>query len=168
MTAVQLAEKLVKSINGKIGSGISASNEEALIMLEGNEIGVDYKIITADNMYGVNITEEEHARLARVDFNHIKDLATKAAASAGFTDTFEDSVDFYKNYPLEDSDNSTEIDYSRYSIVTLTFNEPRATKTVDQGIKQIVQLVLDFNVAGDVETALYAIMGINAYGEQEA
>ena len=159
MTAVQLAEKLVKSINGNIGSGISASNEEALIMLEGNKVGVDYKIITADNMYGVNVTEEEHASVAKADYAYIKDLATKAAASAGFTDTFEDSVDFYKNYPFtipSEEQNSTE-----FIVYTLKFAEPRNMKTVDTAINQVVQVV----IKGNLSTSSYLDAAFKAIAE---
>ena len=158
MTNIQLAEKLVKAINGNIGSGITASNEDALIMLECDKLGVDYKVIPADNMFGVAVTEEENGEIAHGSFAHIKELATKAAAACGFTDTFEDSVDFYKNYPLE---NVTENEDIEAYIITATFAEPRATKTVDQAIKQIVQIaVTNAAVSDDLIEALNIVGGV--------
>lgn len=158
MTAAQLAEKLADAINGNntvskkltvIGntsSGVKATLNTATITITAVKAGVDYKVLTADNLMTVKPTETA-ATIGYGSADYIRELANKAAADAGFTDTFEEDIDMYKNYPLDPlaGDPTTDLGYT---IFTLKFAEPRATKTVDQTINQIVQVAFITGSAG--------------------
>ena len=138
ITAAQLADKLTKAINGNIGSGVKATLTTATIKIDAVDKGVDYKVLTADNLSTVKATETA-AVIGYGSAEYIKELANKAAADAGFTDTFEEDIDMYKNYPLDPLAGDPTSDVG-YTIFTLKFAEPRAMKTVDQVVNQIVQV----------------------------
>lgn len=139
MTAAQLAKKLTKAINVNIGSGVKATLSTATITITAVKAGVDYKVLIADNLMTVKPTETP-AVIGYGSAEYIKELANKAAADAGFTDTFEEDIDMYKNYPLDPLAGDPTEDKG-YTIFTLKFAEPRTMKTVDQVINQIVQVV---------------------------
>ena len=146
MSAAQLAEKLTKAINGNVGSGVKATLNTATITITAVKAGVDYKVFTADNLMTVKPTETP-AVIGYGSAEYIKELANKAAADAGFTDTFEEDIDMYKNYPLDPLAGDPTEDEG-YTIFTLKFAEPRAMKTVDQIVNQIVQVVFPTGGAG--------------------
>ena len=155
ITAAQLADRLTKAINGNAGSGVKATLSAATVTITAVKAGVDYKVLTADNLITVTPTETRPATgiVGHGSAEYIKDLANKAAADAGFTDTFEEDIDMYKNYPLDPlaGDPTTDVGYT---IFTLKFAEPRAMKTVDQVVNQIVQVAFPTGAAGitDFET----------------
>lgn len=146
MTAAQLAEKLTKAINGNVGSGVKATLTTATIKIDAVSKGVDYKVLTADNLSTVAVTATS-ATIGYGSAEYIKELANKAAADAGFTDTFEEDIDMYKNYPLDPLAGDPTSDVG-YTIFTLKFAEPRAMKTVDQVVNQIVQVAFPTGGAG--------------------
>lgn len=142
MTAAQLADKLTKAINGNVGSGVKATLSTATITITAVKAGVDYKILTADVLSSVkpsNYNYDTKPIKGYGSAEYIKELANKAAADAGFTDTFEEDIDMYKNFPLDPLAGDPTSDVG-YTIFTLKFAEPRAMKTVDQVINQIVQV----------------------------
>lgn len=149
MTAAQLAEKLRKAINGNVGSGVTATLNTATITITAIKAGVDYKVLTADNLMTVKPTETrpDEGIIGYGSAEYIKELANKAAADAGFTDTFEEDIDMYKNYPLDPLAGDPTSDVG-YTIFTLKFAEPRAMKTVDQVVNQIVQVAFPTGGAG--------------------
>lgn len=149
MTAAQLADKLTKAINGNVGSGVKATLSTATITITAIKAGVDYKVLTADNLMTVKPTETRPATgiVGYGSAEYIKELANKAAADAGFTDTFEEDIDMYKNYPLDPLAGDPTEDKG-YTIFTLKFAEPRAMKTVDQVVNQIVQVAFPTGAAG--------------------
>ena len=146
MTAAQLAEKLKTAINNNVGNGVKATLNTATITIAANKPAVDYKVICADNLINVKPTETA-ATIGYGSADYIRELANKAAADAGFTDTFEEDIDMYKNYPLDPlaGDPTTDVGYT---IFTLKFAEPRAMKTVDQVVNQIVQVAFPTGSAG--------------------
>lgn len=153
MTAAQLAEKLADAINGNntvskkltvvgnTSSGVKATLSTATITITAIKAGVDYKVLTADNLMTVKPSETRDAKgiIGYGSAEYIKELANKAAADAGFTDTFEGDIDMYKNYPLDPLAGDPTADVG-YTIFTLKFAESRAMKTVDQVVNQIVQV----------------------------
>lgn len=149
MTAAQLADKLTKAINGNVGSGVKATLSTATITITAIKAGVDYKVLTADNLMIVKPSETRHETgiIGYGSAEYIKELANKAAADAGFTDTFEEDIDMYKNYPLDPLAGDPTEDKG-YTIFTLKFAEPRAMKTVDQVVNQIVQVAFPTGATG--------------------
>ena len=160
MTAAQLAEKLADAINGNntvskkltvvgnTSSGVKATLNTATITITAIKAGVDYKVLTADNLITVKPTETP-AVIGRASTEYIKELANKAAADAGFTDTFEEDIDMYKNYPFDP--NVLYEEHERWDIFTIKFAEPRAMKTVDQVVNQIVQIVVESGTSVNVD-----------------
>lgn len=154
MTAAQLAEKLADAINGNntvskkltvvgnTSSGVKATLNTATITITAIKAGVDYKVLTADNLMTVKPSETP-AVIGYGYEEYIKELANKAAADVGFTDTFDEGTDMYKNYPFKFP---TSLPGDDFIIYTLKFSEPRATKTVDQVVNQIVQIVVSANI----------------------
>jgi hypothetical protein len=150
---VNLLERLLKQINNMtVASGVVAaqtsSNE---ITITSVEAGVDYEIIGADGLYGLDITVTTPGSPAYGDAKYIQDLAEKAAADAGFEYTYsEDCHYLYPNYPLNPLKQSNAAD-TGFTIFTLRFAEPRDVKTRDEVVNQIIQ------VAFPTETPAIAI-----------
>lgn len=140
-TAAQLAEKLVEQINNNsAGSGVKATLDTATITIEAVKAGVDYNVLTADDLMGTAVTITANGLSAYGDAEYVKDLAMKAAADAGFEYTYRDAaVDLYPNFPLNPLAQANAED-SGFVIFTLRFAEPRKVKTRDEVVHQIIQV----------------------------
>lgn len=140
-TAAQLAEKLVEQINNNsAGSGVKATLDTATITIEAVKAGVDYNVLTADDLMGTAVTITANGLSAYGDAEYVKDLAMKAAADAGFEYTYRDAaVDLYPNFPLNSLAQANAED-SGFVIFTLRFAEPRKVKTRDEVVHQIIQV----------------------------
>ena len=137
-TATTIAEKLAEAIKAN-NSGVTASNTAGKITFTGSEKGVDYEIVGADELMGVEVTQT-HATVAYGDAEYVKNLANIAAADAGFRDTYQSDVSLlYPNFPLDPLAQPRATD-SGYTIFTLKFAEPREVKTRDEVVNQIVQV----------------------------
>lgn len=141
ITAAQLAEKLVEQINNNsAGSGVKATLDTATITIEAVKAGVDYNVLTADDLMGTAVTITANGLSAYGDAEYVKDLAMKAAADAGFEYTYRDAaVDLYPNFPLNPLAQANAED-SGFVIFTLRFAEPRKVKTRDEVVHQIIQV----------------------------
>ena len=140
-TAAQLAEKLVEQINNNsAGSGVKATLDTATITIEAVKAGVDYTVLTADDLMGTAVTITANGLSAYGDAEYVKDLAMKAAADAGFEYTYRDAaVDLYPNFPLNPLAQAN-VEDSGFVIFTLRFAEPRKVKTRDEVVHQIIQV----------------------------
>ena len=141
MVAEELAIKLVKQItNNSIGSEVEVTYKGETITVKAKKAGVDYALIPADLLYGVQPNKVHNGIPAYGDAKYVKDLADKAAADAGFEYTYRDAyVDLYPNYPLNPLAQPDGEDKG-YTIFTLRFAEPRQVKTRDEVVNQIVQV----------------------------
>lgn len=110
---------------------------EAKITITGKTKGEDFKLIGADDLTGIAVSETA-AKAAYGDAEYIKDLANKAAADAGFLYTYED-LDINPAYPLNPLAQGDKAD-TGYTIFTLRFAVPRNVKTRDELVHQIVQV----------------------------
>lgn len=138
-TAASIATKLAAAIAANIGAGVEASASDAQITIEGKVKGVDYNIVPADELMGVQVTQT-HVGMPYGSAEYIVDLANKAAADAGFEYTFDDSPQMlYPKYPLNPLAGADGED-AGYTIFTLRFAEPRDVKTRDEVVHQIVQV----------------------------
>lgn len=163
MSAAVLAGKLKDAIkaNGS-SSGVTASVEGSAITITAAKAGVDYEILGADLLMGVEATAVTAGMPAYGDAEYIKDLAAKAAADAGFEYTYRDAgVDLYPNYPLDPLAQAAAAD-AGYTIFTLRFAEPRVTKPLDEVINQVVQVAFPTGAAGitTFETVCKGLAGI--------
>ena len=141
-TTGSLFTKIMNQINNMtVASGIVAkqtSNNE--ITITSVEAGVDYEIIGADGLYGLEVTVTTPGSPAYGDAKYVQDLAEKAAADAGFEYTYsEDCHYLYPNYPLNPLKQSDAAD-TGFTIFTLRFAEPRDVKTRDEVVNQIIQV----------------------------
>ena len=159
--ATSIAEKLVALINANTaGHGITASNASGKISFTGGEKGVDYKIVGADELMNIEVTQT-HATIAYGDAAYVTDLARKAAADAGFSDTYQDEVRLlYPNYPLDPLKQPDSADVG-FTIFTLKFAEPREVKTRDEVVNQIVQVAFPTGASAitTFETVCKALVG---------
>lgn len=163
MTAAVLASKLKDAIeaNGS-SSGVTASVEGSAITITAAKTGVDYEILGADLLMGVEVTAVTAGIPAYGDAEYIKDLAAKAAADAGFEYTYRDAgVDLYPNYPLDPLAQASAAD-AGYTIFTLRFAEPRVIKPLDEVVNQVVQVAFPTGAAGiaTFETVCKGLAGI--------
>ena len=138
--AATLAAKLVEQINNNSGHGVTASAEGAKITIIADKAGVDYNILGADELFGVDVNITAKGAPAYGDAAYVQDLAEKAAADAGFEYTYRDAN--YYMYPKFGvsplaQPNATD---AGYTIFTLRFAEPRDVKTRDEVVNQIVQV----------------------------
>ena len=140
-SADDLASKLADAINANSeGSGVTASASAAKITITASQSGVDYEILGADELFGIEVTVSTSGTPAYGDAKYIQDLADKAAADAGFEYTYRDAYYYlYPNYPLNPLAQADAAD-TGFTIFTLKFAEPREVKTRDEVVNQIVQV----------------------------
>lgn len=137
-TADSIGEELAKTINyNSIGSGVTAENASGTITITAKEAGVDYEIVPADALFGVEVTPTAGIPAIN-DAKAIKDMMEKAAADAGIEYTYIDN-DIYPNYPPNPLKQADAADVG-YTVYTLKFAEPREMKTVDEAVNQIIQI----------------------------
>ena len=144
--SISISDYLFTSIQNQINdttvaSGVVAnqtSNNELTITAV--EAGVDYEIIGADELFGLDVTVTAQGIPAYGDAKYVQDLAEKAAADAGFEYTYsEDCHYLYPNYPLNPLKQSDAAD-AGFTIFTLRFAELRDVKTRDEVVNQIIQV----------------------------
>ena len=156
--AASIATKLTSLINSNSeSSGVSAAAEDSTITITSSKSGIDYTILGADALLGVEATYTTHGNTAYGDASYVKDLANKAAADAGFEYTYMGDVNYlYPDYPLNPLKNADSAD-TGFNILTFRFAEPREVKTVDDIVHQIVQVALPSGV--DIADALGTLLG---------
>lgn len=162
-SADDLATKLAEQINNNSeGSGVTASPTSAKITITANKSGVDYEILGADELFGIEVTTSASGIPAYGDAKYVQDLAEKAAADAGFEYTYRDANYYlYPNYPLNPLKQPDSAD-AGYTIFTLSFAEPRDVVTKDEVVNQIVQVAFPTGATGitTFETVCKGIAGI--------
>lgn len=137
-TANDVAAKLGKYFEANATNlNITVAVAEAKITFTANDKNDDFKLIGADDLLDIAVTETP-AVAPLNNAEQIKDLANKAAADAGFVYTYED-VDVNPGYPLNPLARPNAEDVG-YTIFTLRFAVPRHTKTRDEVVHQIVQV----------------------------
>ena len=149
LTAEVLAEKLAAQINNNSdGSGVTASASSGVVTIRANKAGVDYEVLGADELFGVEVTVSAKGIPARGDAKYVQDLAEKAAADSGFEYTYRDAYYYlYPEYPLNPLKSADATDEG-FTIFTLQFAEPRDVKTRDEVVNQIVQVAFPTGAAG--------------------
>ena len=149
LTAEVLAEKLAEQINNNSdGSGVTASASSGVVTITANKAGVDYEVLGADELFGVEVTVSANGIPARGDAKYVQDLAEKAAADSGFEYTYRDAYYYlYPEYPLNPLKSADATDEG-FTIFTLQFAEPRDVKTRDEVVNQIVQVAFPTGAAG--------------------
>ena len=149
LTADVLAEKLAAQINNNSdGSGVTASASSGVVTIRANKSGVDYEVLGADELFGVEVTVSAKGIPARGDAKYVQDLAEKAAADSGFEYTYRDAYYYlYPEYPLNPL-KSVDATDEGFTIFTLQFAEPRDVKTRDEVVNQIVQVAFPTGAAG--------------------
>lgn len=151
-SADKLAAELAKAIMNNAGSGVTATVSGAEITIEGTEFGVDYELIGADLLSGEDTTKlvagdsgemfavEARGSKGRGTSKEIAELMSKAAADNGILYTYDDCM--HTLYPTygEDPRTSTALGEIGATVVTVRFAEPRAVKTRDEVVNQIIQI----------------------------
>ena len=133
-----IATKLGKFFEANASNlNITVAVDGAKITITGNTKGEDFKLMGADDLTGIAVTETA-AKAAYGDAEYVKDLANKAAADAGFLYTYED-LDINPGYPLNPFAQNDKAD-TGFTIFTLRFAVPRNVKTRDEVVHQIVQV----------------------------
>lgn len=146
-TATTIGDKIVKYfMDGNVARyGLIVSNNAGTLTFVGEQAGVDWELIPADDLIGTEVTVSAKGKPAYGDAKYIKDLADKAAADAGFEYTYQEPGSLlYPNYPIGAANAFT----GTYTIFTLRFAEPREVKTVDELVHQIVQVAFPTGAAG--------------------
>lgn len=116
----------------------------AKITITGKAKGEDFKLMGADDLAGVAVSET--AAVAPLnDAAYIKDLAAKAASDAGFNYTYED-LDINPGYPLNPLAQADKAD-TGFTVFTCRFAVPRDVKTLDEVVHQIVQVAFPTGAA---------------------
>ena len=148
-TAATIAEKLGEQFTAKLGLKVTVEVEDAKLTFTGKEAGVDFKLVPADELTDIEVTETS-ATAGYGSAKYITDLANKAAADAGFEYTYDEGFDFYKNYPLDPLAGSPAQD-TGFTIYTLRCAEPRDVKTRDEVVHQIIQVAFPTGQDGAFE-----------------
>lgn len=155
-TVDMVAKKIADYVNNNPLLGLTAVASASKVTVTATKPGVDYELVPADALFGMEITYT-HGKAALNDAEGIKKLADMAAADAGFEYTYRDSYMYlYPNYPLDPLAQPKKADYG-FTVFTLRFAVPRATKTRDEVVHQIVQIAIpnkSASVVGDAVTAI--------------
>lgn len=149
-TATAVADKIVKYfMEGSVAKyGLIAANNAGTITFTGEQAGVDWEIVPADDLMGTTVTLVSPGVPGQNDAAMVADLAAKAAADAGFEYTYKDPGQYlYKNYPLNPLRAADSAD-NGFVVFTLRFAEPREMKTVDEVVHQIIQVAFPVGAAG--------------------
>ena len=144
-SANDVASKLGKFFEANANSlNVTVQVNEANITITGNAKGEDFKLMGADDLLGVTVSET--AAVAPLnDAAYIKDLAAKAASDAGFNYTYED-LDVNPGYPLNPLAQGDKAD-TGFTVFTVRFAVPREVKTRDEVVHQIVQVAFPTGAA---------------------
>lgn len=144
-TAAAVAAKLGAFFTANATNlNISVTVAEGKITIDGLKNGEDFKLIGADDLLGVTVTNTA-ATVAYGDAEYIKDLANKAASDAGFNYTYQE-LDINPGYPLNPLAQADAAD-TGFTIFTLRFAVPRQVKTRDEVVHQIVQVAFPTGAA---------------------
>lgn len=156
-TVNMIAKKIADYVNNNPLLGLTAVADAAKVTVTATKPGVDYELVPADALFGMEITYTTRGEAALNDAEGIKKLADMAAADAGFEYTYRDSYMYlYPKYPLDPLAQPKKTDYG-FTVFTLRFAVPRATKTRDEVVHQIVQIAIpnkNTSVVGDAVTAI--------------
>lgn len=141
-TVASIASKLCKAINNNSeSSGVSATVSGDTITITAATKGVDYKLILADLATMSTLGTATKGSKGQLSVEDLKDLAKKAAADAGFRDTYDEEVKLYPIYPLDPLKVNTTT-APEFALYTLKFAEPRKSRTTDTLVYQIIQVAL--------------------------
>lgn len=156
-TAAQVAQKLADYVNNNPELGLTAVAASAKVTVTAVKAGVDYELVPADALFGMKVTYTTHGEAGLNTAGDIQKLADMASADAGYEYTYRDSYNYlYPNYPLDPLAQPKKTDYG-FTVFTLRFAVPRATKTVDEVVHQIVQIAIPNKNASTVGDAVTAI-----------
>ena len=144
-SADAVAAKLGKFFEANASNlNVTVQVAAAKITITGNAKGEDFKLMGADDLTGVAVTET--AAVAPLnDAAYIKDLAAKSASDAGFNYTYED-LDINPGYPLNPLAQADKAD-TGFTVFTCRFAVPRDVKTRDEVVHQIVQVAFPTGAA---------------------
>lgn len=152
--------------------GLKASFSAGTFTIEAVNAGEDYEIILADKLSDKTVTVVTSGSQGFGTYEHIVDLANKAAADSGFNYTYEEGVTMYPNYPLP-ADTTNSLATEQFCIFNIRFAEPRKVRTVDTVAHQIIQIAYPYSssLAEDLLNALLKMTGVEpadtAKGEEE-
>ena len=155
--AADIAAKLAKYFESNANNlNIEVAVADAKITITGLVKGEDFTLKGADDLLGVAVTETA-ATAALNDAAYISDLASKAAADAGYLHTYYD-LDVNPGYPLNPLAQNDKAD-TGFTVFTLRFAVPRQVKTRDEIVHQIVQIAFPTGAGAisKVETILNKI-----------
>lgn len=161
-TGETIAAKLAKYFQANANNlNIKVEVATAKLTITGLTVGEDFKLAGADDLLGVAVTETV-ATSVYGDAKYVADLADKAAADAGFHETYKE-LDINPGYPLNPLAQPNKAD-TGYTIFTLRYAVPRHVKTRDEVVHQIVQVAFPTGAAAieTVEAILQEIAGEKA------
>ena len=153
--ASDVAKALVASINANtVTSGLTAEVEDTAVVVTAAEVGVNFEVIPADELMGVEVTDVVVGKKATLDKAYIQDLASRCAAGKGFNLLADDGKEIYPGYPevVEDDE---------YVLYTLRFAVPRvAAKQRDEVVYQLLHIAVPVGAASI--TTLDSIFGVES------
>lgn len=156
-TAAQVAQKLADYVNNNLELGLTAVAASDKVTVTAVKAGVDYELVPADALFGMDVTYTTRGEAGLNTAGDIQKLADMAAADAGYEYTYRDSYNYlYPKYPLDPLAQPKETDYG-FTVFTLRFAVPRATKTRDEVVHQIVQIAIPNKNTSAIGNAVTAI-----------
>lgn len=157
-TAATLAASLVTEINKYTEViGLEATdNSDGTFDVDavGSKDFTDWEIKFADNLadfVDLSGTTQTHSVQPLADDKMIEDMASKAAADAGYRDTYQDGGELMRpNYPIKLYSVGNKLDH--FDVLTIRCTEARDNRTKDDLVHQIIQIAIPMSYdAGDDE-----------------
>lgn len=151
--AEDVAKDLAKQFNASTEtSDVKATVAKGKITITAVKAGLDFELVGADELQGVEVTDKTVGLAGLCDKAYIQDLASRCAAGKGFNTTYRDGDTIYPGYPEK-------VEYDKYTLYTLSFAVPRVGgKTRDEVVTQVVYIAVPEG-AGAIAT-LDTIFGI--------
>lgn len=146
-TAANAALALQKSINNNSQvSGLKATVSSATLTVEATTVGVNYAVVTADDLMSVSPTSTVTGSFGSLTSDYIANLASECASDRGYNHLSEDGKDIYPGYnEFIAAYNQTPTNFGMY---TLRFAVPRvAAKQRDEVVYQTVHIIYNKTLA---------------------
>ena len=142
MTNAQVAALIAKGVNANKNShGLTATVAGNVITLTASEPTADYTIQATDLLETATVAVTTPAKDCRgLDAKKIAELASKAAADAGFEYTYQDGADLiYPEYPFNPNGGTLT---GSFDMLVINCGEPRDFKTHEETVHQQVTIVM--------------------------
>lgn len=172
-TVADLVAALLAYVANNPELGLTASDSSNVVTFTANSLKNSYAIKFTDELLNVEDTDGDVVSSIDIDTTlvsggallvpdvakYVADLVSKAAADAGFRDTYNEGNIYPGLFGKAGADYSAYATANGCFVYTIRFAEPRVVRTVEDVVNQVVQIVLPGSVNVTALDTLLASFG---------